>query len=97
MALDLKARRERERRAIVEEKRLQQYRYDSPSCLPCSLEVFGMQLMLCKLCALFVCSCSESCDDCRVEDSRKVQTFVLQDRDKQLDERKRLEEEEVCV
>uniref|UniRef100_K3W7P2 Cilia- and flagella-associated protein 53 n=1 Tax=Globisporangium ultimum (strain ATCC 200006 / CBS 805.95 / DAOM BR144) TaxID=431595 RepID=K3W7P2_GLOUD len=36
----------------------------------------------------------ESCDDCRVEDSRKVQTYVLQDRDKQLDERKRLQEGE---
>lgn len=40
---------------------------------------------------------SESCDDCRVEDSRKVQKFVLSDRDKQLDERKRIEEEEVCL
>lgn len=38
---------------------------------------------------------SESCDDCRVEDSRKVQKGVLSDRDKQLDERKRIEEEEV--
>lgn len=28
-ALELKERRERERRAIVEEKRMQQYRYDS--------------------------------------------------------------------
>ncbi|KAF1320494.1 Coiled-coil domain-containing protein 11, partial [Globisporangium splendens] len=65
MALELKARRERERRVVVEEKRLQQYR--------------------------------ESCDDCRVEDSRKVQTYVLQDRDKQLDERKRLQEDEACA
>lgn len=38
---------------------------------------------------------SESCDDVRVEDSRKVQHVVLQDRDKQLEERKRLEDDEV--
>lgn len=50
-----------------------------------------------------ICSClnvllhtiSESCDDCRVEDSRKVQKVVLSERDWQLDERKRIEEEEV--
>ncbi|KAG1713100.1 hypothetical protein DVH05_000826 [Phytophthora capsici] len=61
-ALALKERRERERRAIVEEKLLQQYR--------------------------------ESCDDCRVEDSMKVQQLVLTDRDKQLEERKLIAEQE---
>ncbi|EGZ22593.1 hypothetical protein PHYSODRAFT_249587 [Phytophthora sojae] len=61
-ALELKERRERERQAIVEEKRMQQYR--------------------------------ESCDDCRVEDSNKIQQLVLQDRDKQLEERMRIAEQE---
>ncbi|KAH7482230.1 Cilia- and flagella-associated protein 53 [Phytophthora ramorum] len=61
-ALALKERRERERQAIVEEKRMQQYR--------------------------------ESCDDCRVEDSNKVQQIVLNDRDKQLEERKRIAAQE---
>ncbi|DAZ93323.1 TPA: hypothetical protein N0F65_003274 [Lagenidium giganteum] len=61
-ALELKERREQERRAIVEEKRLQQYR--------------------------------ESCDDLRHTDSMKLQTIVLKERDGQLDERKRLLEEE---
>ncbi|KAF1778254.1 hypothetical protein GQ600_530 [Phytophthora cactorum] len=61
-ALALKERREQERRAIVEEKRMQQYR--------------------------------ESCDDIRVEDSNKVQQIVLNDRDKQLEERTRVAEQE---
>ncbi|ETL36486.1 hypothetical protein, variant [Phytophthora nicotianae] len=61
-ALALKERREQERRAIVEEKRMQQYR--------------------------------ESCDDIRVEDSNKVQQIVLNDRDKQLEERKLITEQE---
>ncbi|KAG7390633.1 hypothetical protein PHYPSEUDO_007095 [Phytophthora pseudosyringae] len=61
-ALELKERRERERQAIVEEKRMQQYR--------------------------------ESCDDCRVEDSNKVQRIVLNDRDKQLEERRLIAEQE---
>ncbi|KAF4316469.1 hypothetical protein BBO99_00007670 [Phytophthora kernoviae] len=61
-ALELKERRERERLAIVEEKRLQQYR--------------------------------ESCDDVRVEDSNKIQQLVMNDREQQLEERKKLVEKE---
>ncbi|GLD91867.1 hypothetical protein PINS_up000400 [Pythium insidiosum] len=61
-ALELKERRERERLALAEEKRMQHYR--------------------------------ESCDDLRVEDSKKIQQMVLKDRGSQLEERKRLEEEE---
>lgn len=37
----------------------------------------------------------ESCDDLRVEETRKVQKIVLSDRDLQLEERKRIEEQEV--
>ncbi|KAF4044240.1 Trichohyalin-plectin-homology domain-containing protein [Phytophthora infestans] len=61
-ALALKERREKERLAIVEQKRMQQYR--------------------------------ESCDDIRVEDSNKVQQIVLNDRDKQLEEKTRAAEQE---
>ncbi|KAE9047476.1 hypothetical protein PR003_g1095 [Phytophthora rubi] len=61
-ALELKERRERERQAVVEEKRMQQYR--------------------------------ESCDDCRVEDSNRIQQLVLQDRDEQLEERRLIAEQE---
>ncbi|OWZ23434.1 hypothetical protein PHMEG_0001680 [Phytophthora megakarya] len=61
-ALELKERRERERLAVVEEKRMQQYR--------------------------------ESCDDVRVEDSNKVQQLVLNERGKQLEERKLIVEQE---
>ncbi|TMW60797.1 hypothetical protein Poli38472_000839 [Pythium oligandrum] len=64
-ALELKERRERERMAIVEEKRLQHYR--------------------------------ESCDDLRVEDSKKITKMVIKDRESQLDERKRIEEEEKLI
>lgn len=39
--------------------------------------------------------CSESCDDARVEDSLKVQNMVFEERRKQLEERMRLEEEQV--
>lgn len=94
-ALELKERRERERRAIVEEKRMQQYRYEC--CFFCLIVVFYERESHCEclLTGMCVGTFSESCDDCRVEDSRKVQKVVLSDRDKQLDERKQIEEEEV--
>jgi hypothetical protein len=38
---------------------------------------------------------SESCDDLRVEDSRKLTKMVIKEREAQLEERKQLEEEEV--
>lgn len=39
----------------------------------------------------------ESCDDLRVEDSRKLTKLVVRDRESQLEERKRIEEEEKLI
>lgn len=45
----------------------------------------------------FAADNSESCDDLRVEETRKVQKIILSERELQLEERKRIEEQEVRV
>lgn len=80
-ALELKERRERARLAIVEEKRMQQYRY--------------LNLIFDVVFHINAFPSSESCDDLRVEDSKKIGKMVMKERESQLEERKRIEEEEV--